>query len=138
MKEEERKQYMEQAVKQAEGTFWGFLGCRLASLTDQQAVIQLAVERQHLNTMGIVHGGVLSGLLDNAMGVLVMSLYPQEHVVTTNLNVHFVAPMKLGMLTVTADLVHQSRKMLTVYGEIRDDEGSLGTIGTGSFRILSK
>jgi uncharacterized protein (TIGR00369 family) len=137
MSDAERKLYMDQVSKLAENTFWGFLGCQLESLTPQKAEISLQAETQHLNLIGIVHGGVLSSLLDNAMGVLVMSILPQAKIVTTNLNVHFVAPMQPGRLIVSAELVHQSRKMLTVYGTITDGEGKLGTIGTGTFRIIS-
>lgn len=137
MSELDYKMYLEQVSKVAEKTFWGFLGCQLESLTPQRAMVSLQAEAHHLNVIGIVHGGVLSSLLDNAMGVLVMSILPEMKIVTTNLNVHFVAPMQPGRLVVSAELVHQSRKMLTVYGEVTDGEGKLGTIGTGTFRILS-
>jgi uncharacterized protein (TIGR00369 family) len=98
--------------------------------------IALDAKPQHLNLIGIVHGGVLSSLLDNAMGIIIMTARPEEKVVTTNLNVHFVSPLKEGRLLVTAEIVHQSRKMITTQGRVTDSEGNLGTIGTGTFRVI--
>jgi len=137
MNEAERMAYIAKIAEAAEETFWGYLGCQLESLSPKQAVISLEATAHHMNLIGMVHGGVLSSLLDNAMGVLIATLLPGAKTVTTNLNVHFVAPMYAGKLIVTADLLHQSRKMLTVYGSITDSEGHLGSIGTGTFRIIS-
>ncbi|NEW06550.1 PaaI family thioesterase [Paenibacillus sp. SYP-B3998] len=120
----------------AEPTFWGFLGCEFVSIKDDVITIALEAKQQHLNLIGIVHGGVLSSLLDNAMGIIVMTARPEDKVVTTNLNVHFVAPLKEGRLLVSAEIIHQSRKMITTQGRVTDSEGNLGTMGTGTFRVI--
>jgi uncharacterized protein (TIGR00369 family) len=135
-KPSEKEQAIQRLAKAAESTFWGFLGCELVSVTDNQVTISLEAESHHMNIIGIVHGGVLSSLLDNAMGIAVMATRPEDKVVTTNLNVHFVSPLKEGKLIVTAEIVHQSRKMITTQGRVTDAEGNLSTIGTGSFRVI--
>jgi uncharacterized protein (TIGR00369 family) len=135
-KPSEKEQAIQRLAKAAESTFWGFLGCELVSVTDNQVTISLEAQSHHMNIIGIVHGGVLSSLLDNAMGIAVMATRPEDKVVTTNLNVHFVSPLKEGKLIVTAEIVHQSRKMITTQGRVTDAEGNLSTIGTGSFRVI--
>jgi uncharacterized protein (TIGR00369 family) len=135
-KSSEKEQAIQRLAKAAESTFWGYLGCELVSVTDNQVTISLEAESHHMNIIGIVHGGVLSSLLDNAMGIAVMAARPEDKVVTTNLNVHFVSPLKEGKLIVTAEIVHQSRKMITTQGRVTDAEGNLSTIGTGSFRVI--
>lgn len=132
----EQDSYMQRLAEAAKGTFWGFLGCEFVSMEEHQVVIALEAKPHHLNVIGIVHGGVLSTLLDNAMGLAVMVSRPQDKVVTTNLNMHFMAPLKEGRLIVTAEIVHQSRKMITASGRVTDEAGNLGTIGTGSFRVI--
>ncbi|MDD9267918.1 PaaI family thioesterase [Paenibacillus sp. GCM10023248] len=127
---------LRQLAAAAEPTFWGFLGCEFVGLQDGIITIALEAKPHHLNPIGIVHGGVLSSLLDNAMGIVVMMARPEDKIVTTNLNVHFVAPLYEGRLTVTAELVHQSRKMITAQGRVTDREGNLGTMGTGTFRVI--
>lgn len=128
--------YIERLVQDAAATFWGFLGCQLASITGTKVVVTLDVKPHHLNPIGILHGGVLSSLLDNAMGISTMVARRGEKVVTTNLNVHFVAPIKAGKVFVSGEVVHQSRKMITTEGRITDQEGNLSAVGSGSFRVI--
>ncbi|MBP1961715.1 PaaI family thioesterase [Paenibacillus aceris] len=127
---------LQQLAAAAEPTFWGFLGCEFVAMKDGIVTIALEAKSHHLNPIGIVHGGVLSSLLDNAMGIVIMTARPEDKVVTTNLNVHFVAPLYEGRLTVTAELIHQSRKMITAQGRVMDRDGNLGTMGTGTFRVI--
>ncbi|WP_274364154.1 PaaI family thioesterase [Paenibacillus thermotolerans] len=122
--------------ERAKGTFWEHIGFKAEEVTAQRTVITLVADRRHLNPIGLVHGGVLSSMLDNAMGLAVMAARPGEKTVTTNLNVHFVAPLHEGKLTAVAYVQHESRTTLTVQGTVTDERGRLGTIGTGSFRIL--
>jgi uncharacterized protein (TIGR00369 family) len=121
----------------ARGTFWELLGCRLVSVDKKQATVTLEVEDRHLNGNGIMHGGVHASLLDNTMGILAMAARGSTDVVTTNLNIHYVAPLKRGTVTVTAELIHQSGKIITVRGVVSDAAGRLGSYGSASFRVLS-
>ncbi|MGG1517352.1 PaaI family thioesterase [Paenibacillus oryzisoli] len=127
---------MQRLAEAAASTFWGYLGCEFVHIQDGVVTIALEAKPHHLNPIGMVHGGVLSSLLDTAMGIVTMTARPEEKVVTTNLNVHFVSPLYAGRLLVTAELVHQSRKMLTAQGRVTDSEGKLGTMGTGTFRVI--
>ncbi|MVP02513.1 hotdog fold thioesterase [Paenibacillus sp. N10] len=126
----------QEMIDQAKDTFWDYLGCELLEASTEKVVIRLNAQQHHLNLIGIVHGGVTSSLLDNAMGIVLMLARPDEKIVTTNLNVQFVAPMQPGELIVTAELVHQTRKMLTASGRVTDAQGRLGTLGTGTFRVI--
>ncbi|WP_315971272.1 PaaI family thioesterase [Paenibacillus sp. N3.4] len=124
---DQAKRRLQLLAAAAEPTFWGFLGCEFVSLAEDGVItISLDAKSHHLNLIGIVHGGVLSSLLDNAMGIVVMMARPEEKAVTTNLNVHFVSPLHEGRLQVTAEIVHQSRKMITAQGRITDSNGVLG------------
>ncbi|WNR42208.1 PaaI family thioesterase [Paenibacillus roseipurpureus] len=127
---------LQQLAASAESTFWGFLGCEFVTMENGAITIALEAKPHHLNPIGMVHGGVTSSLLDTAMGIIAMIARPEEKVVTTNLNVHFVSPLYAGRLLVTAELVHQSRKMITAQGRVVDSEGNLGTMGTGTFRVI--
>lgn len=132
----EAKEYMESITKAAELTFWGYLGCELSDIQENEVVIVLDPKAHHLNLMGIVHGGVLSSLMDNAMGIAVMVRRPQTSSVTSNLNVHFVKPAKQGRLTVTAKIVHETGRSLTTESRIVDENHHLVALSTASFRII--
>ncbi|MEF3311052.1 PaaI family thioesterase [Paenibacillus sp. GYB004] len=118
----------------ARGTFWDDIGCVLEFVAPGKTIVSLEVQSRHLNGIGILHGGVHASLLDNAMGITAIVARPGEKVVTTNLNLHYLSPLRPGKVTVTAELIHQSRKILTVQGKIEDAQGNLGSWGVGSFR----
>ena len=133
--EQDREKYMEAMSKAAEPTFWGYLGCQMESADENEVVVTLDARPHHLNMMGIVHGGVLSSLMDNAMGIAVMLRRPGESTVTSNLNVHFVMPAKEGKIITRARIVHETRRSVTTESRITDEKGELIALSTGSFRV---
>lgn len=124
--------------QQAADTFWGLVGCEIASLSERKAVVTLGIEPRHRNLIGIVHGGVYATMIDSAMGLAAMMARPRENVVTSGLNLHYVAPMESGRMIVTADIAHQSRKTITVQAQARTESGELLALGTGSFRVIGE
>ncbi|MCG7407400.1 PaaI family thioesterase [Paenibacillus sp. ACRRX] len=124
--------------KQAQATFWGHLGCEIVSLTDEEAIVRIAIKPHHLNMMGIVHGGVTSSLIDNAMGLITNAARPDTPMVTSNLNLHFVAPLTGEVLEARAHIIHETTRSLTCYATVTDEFGQVGSIGTGTFRAKRK
>lgn len=123
---------------QSTGTFWDWIGCEWTEGTEGRVTVSLTVKPRHLNHIGIVHGGVYATLIDSAMGLAVMRSRPDHSVVTTNLNMHYVAPAATGKLTVTAEIVHASRKLVTAQAKAFGEGGALCALGTGTFRVLEK
>ncbi|PYI55844.1 PaaI family thioesterase [Paenibacillus flagellatus] len=128
--------WMRKLEEAARGTFWDDLRCRLAKAEPGLVVVSLLAERRHLNGIGLLHGGVHASLLDSAMGIVAMIARPGDSVVTTNMNIHYLTPLGLGPITVTAELVHESRKTVTARGRVEDGEGRLGSWGSASFRVV--
>ncbi|MNM59790.1 Thioesterase superfamily protein [compost metagenome] len=60
---------------------------------------------------------------------------PEASVVTTNLNLNYVAKAEQGRITVTAEMVHVSRKSVTTMAYARLDQGEICAFGTGTFRV---
>lgn len=129
---------IEQWRQKAETTFWGWLGCEFVDLNEREVTVALDVKPHHLNLIGILHGGVHATLIDSAMGLMAMAARPDESVVTTNLNLNYVAPAGLGRIAVTAELVHMSRKMVTTQAYARNAGGELLAFGTGTFRVIER
>lgn len=126
----------EKLFEQARGTFWEYLGCEMVSASSERVVLKLDAGLHHLNSIGIVHGGVVSSLLDNAMGLVTMLARPGQNTVTSNLNVHFVAPLHAGELRVTADIAHETRRTITCTGQVFGRDGQLGSLATATFRVI--
>lgn len=122
-------------MERSDNSFWGVLGGRVVSVDKTRVEAVLTAEAKHLNSVGIVHGGVLSSLMDQVMGFAVIAIKDGLQGVTTHLNVNFLAPMGIGELYVTAYPVHETHRTVTLHAEIRDGKGVLGCMATGTFRL---
>ncbi|MFD2673157.1 PaaI family thioesterase [Marinicrinis sediminis] len=131
----DHKKQLEEAAKD---TFWGYLGCSLLELSEQQVSVSLQVKPHHHNLMGIVHGGVLSGLMDNTMGVYALQAREGKKVVTSHLNLHFLEQAVTEELICITKLLHETRKGLTIEAKVWTAEGKLCAFSTGTFRVLSE
>ena len=87
----------------------------------------------------VVHGGILSTLLDEVMSWTI--IYAKKtFMVTRNMTVKYIRPVEVGTpLIVRGRIVDDSKvPKLTVMAEIRDTEGRLLTKGQGVFIMLSR
>ncbi|MGP0583934.1 PaaI family thioesterase [Paenibacillus timonensis] len=132
---EELRQRLELWNQAAVGSFVDYLGCQVEEADERKVIMTLDIRPQHLNLIGIVHGGVHATLIDSAMGLLAMIAKPEASVVTTNLNLNYVAKAEQGRITVTAEMVHVSRKSVTTMAYARLDQGEICAFGTGTFRV---
>ncbi|AFH64681.1 PaaI family thioesterase [Paenibacillus caseinilyticus] len=119
-----------------QGTFWDHVGGEVTEFGADRVAAALKIEAHHLNMLGILHGGVHAALLDSIMGLMAMAVRPLEAVVTTNLNLHYLSSVRKGTVTVSAEVIHQSRRMVTTQGYVHAEDGTLCAYGTGTFRVL--
>ena len=113
------------------------VGAKVESVEPGRATCYLDVEKIHLNGNGTLHGGVYASLVDNAMGLSVVSLVGTR-TATVGLNVHFLGSVREGRITCDAEVVHRTRRLATVEAKVRDGGGELVALGTGTFRIFEK
>ncbi|MGK2742231.1 PaaI family thioesterase [Tepidicaulis sp. LMO-SS28] len=67
--------------------------------TEKAVVLGFRAAKAHTNSRGFVHGGLLSALADNAMGLSCAQLHGEEALaglVTVNLGVDFLGSAELG------------------------------------------
>jgi acyl-coenzyme A thioesterase PaaI-like protein len=84
---------------------------------------------------GRMHGGVVSSLLDEAMGYAVY--YAKQWGATARLNVRFRAPVPMDQrLRVEAWIVNNRGRLMELKAELRDDAGSLLAEADGTFMKL--
>ncbi|KKB39228.1 PaaI family thioesterase [Bacillus thermotolerans] len=101
--------------------------------------VRLPITGLSSNSLQIVHGGVTATVLDSAMGSAAYTAVPKgTPLVTSNLNIHYIAPGKGEELTVKAQVVHKGSKTVVVEGEVVRDDGKKVAHATGSFFVLEK
>jgi uncharacterized protein (TIGR00369 family) len=65
--------------------------------TDTAIILGLHIARQHTNARGMAHGGLISALADNAMGLSCASQFSEPRsLLTVNLSLDFIGIAKLG------------------------------------------
>jgi uncharacterized protein (TIGR00369 family) len=101
--------------------------------------LTLPTGTEHANRGGWVHGGVLAGLLDMALGgAVVTTLAEGEWTATMSLTTDFLRPAKPGT-TLVAQARVDRRGRLAAYpsGEVVDESGEVLARATGVWAVRS-
>lgn len=111
------------------------LGIKVESMNEGHAVLTLPDTPAVANGNGVIHGGAICTLIDNAIGAAVHSLLtPADWQATTDLQVRFLAPGK-GLLTARAEIVRAGGTLAVGTCEVRDPAGTLIALGSGTFAL---
>ena len=93
---------------------------------------------EHYNTLGAVHGGILTTVLDTVMGCAIHSkLEAGVAPVTIELKTSFVRPVTLasGPLRAEGTIVHPGSRVATAEAKLLDDDGTLFAHASSSWLI---
>jgi len=117
-------------------------GFSLAAAEPGRAVLRLDVRKRHKQIHGMVHGGVLAALADNAAGIAAYSVIPRgRHLVTVELKINFLEPVHEGKILAEGRVLRRGRNFVVAECEIRDEKGRLAakallTFGAARFSSL--
>ncbi|RIW27455.1 PaaI family thioesterase [Bacillus salacetis] len=136
------KQMLQGVRRKQDNHNGSYIGAALAMdriVGDDTVDVCIPITPLTYNSLEIVHGGITATLVDTAMGTLANILLPEGFgAVTTNLNIHYLAPGTHGNLTAKASLVHKGSKTLVIDGIVISDEGRTVAHCTGSFFVIKK
>jgi uncharacterized protein (TIGR00369 family) len=108
---------------------WLTLGYRGIRQGDGEAVIEWEAKPDycfHAPSGPIVHGGMVTTLLDTAMGGACWSLLDEgESFLTADLRVEFMSSSRPGTLRAEGRVVRRNRRVAFCSGELYDGEGTL-------------
>ena len=116
--------------------FRQLIGYRTKEWREGYGEVELVVGPHHLNTIGIVHGGVYVSLLDVALGHAVAYCTVPGNFrfsTTVSLTTNFLKGAKSGVLTAIGRVEGVEGRMATGSGEVRDDTGELCAVAQASF-----
>jgi uncharacterized protein (TIGR00369 family) len=126
---------------QPEGGFAALVGYRLGRWREGHAEILLDVGTRHLNRSGVLHGGVLTTMIDAAGGFAgCHSAEPGvvRRAFTLSLDCHFVTNAPAGSeLTASARKTGGGRQIFFSTIEVHDQDGRLIAQGAGVYRYRS-
>ncbi|WP_456387182.1 PaaI family thioesterase [Profundibacter sp.] len=116
------------------------IGYELEAEADTFGLCHLDVGPQHLNTQGIVHGGILTVLMDTASGVTTrLSIDPATlpPVMTVSLTVNYLAPALIGRITARGKIIGGGRKMIFAEATLTNAAGDVLATSSGVFKRIS-
>lgn len=128
--------------KQLDNNGAGYIGRVLnmaAKIHDKTCEMTIPINPFIMNSLGIVHGGITATMIDSAMGTLANSLLPSGYAtVTTQLNIHYIAPGLGDYLHCTVEVEHKGTKTMVLSATVVNSEGKKVAKATGSFFIIEK
>ncbi|HXW19438.1 MAG TPA: PaaI family thioesterase [Roseiarcus sp.] len=115
------------------------IGFGIAEAEAGRVVFSGTPNDDHLNPMGVVHGGYAATLLDSCMTCAVQSaLKPGLAATTLDIAVHFTRAVtpNSGLLRAEGKAVHVGRQFATAEGRLTDAEGRIVAHATTSCLIF--
>jgi uncharacterized protein (TIGR00369 family) len=116
--------------------FRDHIGYRTKAWRDGYGEVELIIGPKHMNSVGIVHGGVYMSMLDVALGHAVSYCTVPGNFrfsTTVSLTTSFLKGAKSGVLTAVGRIDGIQGRLATGTGEVRDEAGDLCAVAQASF-----
>jgi len=122
------------------GRYWGLVGIETVAAEPGKVVNRVVLREHHLNYNDVVHGGVISSLIDSAAGGAVRSTRAPEEIrarphATSDLHVTYLSPARAGELIARARVVKAGRTAIFTEVDVETGEGKLVARGLVTFVI---
>ena len=121
-----KETYEGKEVKDSRSEAGNWLQLTLEQIEKGSAVITLAVRKEMTNPYGNIHGGMMSLVIDEAIGWAVVSLDTENHYTSLTLNVDFLYAIKEGQrLRAESKVLRVGKKIINVECHVYDMEGKV-------------
>ena len=127
-----------QAVAEAQPDFARHLGARLVESTPERVVFDMQVTQDLANRNGVLHGGAIMGLADNAGGTATFLNLPAGRSTTTvESKTNFLRPIRLGdTARAVCEPLHRGRTTQVWQTTVTRGDGKVAAIVTQPQLIL--
>ncbi|MDR2161009.1 MAG: PaaI family thioesterase [Desulfovibrio sp.] len=119
-----------------------FLDIRLIRAEQGEAVLHLPARSSLCQGAGLIAGGMLATLADEAMAHALMSvMQPEEGCVTVEMNIRYLRaahPETTTALTAMARVLKKGTRMAFVSADVQDDQGHLLAAAGATFSFVSR
>lgn len=123
------------------GGFADLVGYTLETWEPELAEVTLTVDARHLNRSGVMHGGMLTTLVDTACGYSGCHAAEGEtprRAFTLSLTTNFVGAAQLGQrLVARARCTGGGKSIFFADCEVRDQDGRMIGTGQGTFKYIT-
>ncbi|HUT53119.1 MAG TPA: PaaI family thioesterase [bacterium] len=133
------KEYLEMMRKDAGrvNPLFKFLGVEVVEISRERVELRLPFRREFIQGAGVIAGGIMAALADEAMAhVIIANLAEGETTTTIEMNLRFLKSVKSGEMKAVARVVKKGRKVITVAADVLDGKGQLLAQAGASFMVL--
>lgn len=96
-----------------------WLNGQLTAAKEGLVSVEFKVRKEMCNPANILHGGVISGMIDEVVGIAVFSMGRDYFFSSVNLQVDFLRPAQLGdTVTVSARVIRNGTRIIHVSAEM--------------------
>jgi 1,4-dihydroxy-2-naphthoyl-CoA hydrolase len=100
----------------------GFLGITTAEVGPGTMTCRLLVKPELLNPFGMLHGGVVSSLVDHVLGAVCYPVIPRgSWAATTTFTVNLLAPVRDGVVEARAEIISMTKRTAVVRIDVTND-----------------
>jgi len=93
----------------------GWLGGKVISADEKSVEFEFMVRKEMTNPVGMLHGGVISGMIDECMGINFFCLGLEYFYPTINLNVDFFNAVKEGELVIIrTEVIKKGKSIINI------------------------
>lgn len=116
----------------------GYLGMRLLLAEPGQVVMEMDVTEALSNRNGVLHGGAIMSLADNAGGTATMLNLPEGRSTTTmESKTNFIRPIRIGdTATATCTPLHIGRTTMIWQSTITRGDGKVAAVVTQTQMVI--
>ncbi|MHC4052392.1 PaaI family thioesterase [Bradyrhizobium sp. 25ACV] len=107
--------------------------------TDKAVIIGLRLARPHTNGRGLIHGGLIAALADNAMGYsCALATNWTTSFVTVSLSVDFAGSAEIGQwCSIESDVIKTGKTICFAQCLVKADDAVIAR-ASGTFRVVPK
>jgi uncharacterized protein (TIGR00369 family) len=117
--------------------FAGLIGPLWVRNEAQAWAYGLLATADHLNPAGVVHGGLLTALLDHGLSAIAWQALDRRACVTVQLDTHFLAPARAGQfLEVRGHVLRATSSLVFMRGEL-SVAGNVVATGAAVLKVLA-
>ena len=133
------KNYLNEVRKsnQTVNPLFQYLGIIVEHISPENAVLRLPIKHEFFQGAGVVDGGILATIADEAMAHAVLAnLDEGQSTATIEMNIRYLRPMKEGEICANARIIKKGRRIITVAAEVFDGKNSLLAYAGASFIVI--
>ncbi len=127
------RRYIDRKPDDAAPPFTRWLDGRLKECSAGRMAMEVLCRPEMGNPAGLLHGGVQAAIMDELIGMTILTLGEKGFALSIDLHVNFLGKVEIGQKIIArAEIVRSGKRISHAVCEIRDTAGRLVSLGSAN------